>query len=278
MTEPRRFRISLSGAGARLGWHVGILQGYLSDLGWACTEYRGSSGGGLVAVAASCGKLDWTADWLSQMTTRDVYKSSGVWGLWSGYRYSVEPLENNLRQAGVPDWVTQVPVRLSLYDIQLQAPISYTIPVGDPLGKHWDAVMGTMAVPGYFPPTHGGRWVDGGVTEVVPNINLLKVEGDPWVVSVAMPTQLRELPGPPSNIVEVLRAVINGLVAEITRANLRWAVPSPLRVHVLPRPERADALLFDPLVTRSLIAEGRAEVAQWKNNRAAGLALRRRVR
>lgn len=264
--DKRWFRVSLSGSGSRLGWHVGVLQGYLEDLHWECTEFRGSSGGGLVAVAAACNQLPWLARFLETLTDDRVYESAGIWGLWKGYRYSTRPLETILKDEGVPSWRVNAPIRLALYDLQLRAPLCYQIHPGSLVKDHWEAVMGTMAIPGIFPARYHGRWVDGCVTEAVPNIDMNAVgiaerlERYPWVVSVAMASQLTPLPDPPDNIKDILLSTLNGLVAEVVRTDLQWASTTPLRVHILPDPDRYDGMHFDPDVSSTLIRLGREDV------------------
>jgi patatin-like phospholipase len=259
---PSLFRASLSGSGSKLGYHVGILIGYQEDLGWRCEEYRGCSGGGLIAAFAACGRLRWCEDLLGTLATADVYGTAGLWGLYRGNRYTLDPLMATLARHHVWDFVVETPCSLIVYDLQLQQGLHHRLLPGDMLGAHRDALIGTMSVPGLFPPTHAGRWVDGGVIEAVPDIESPSaMVRSPWVVSVAMSVDLPTLPAPPSSMKQILIATIAGVSAETVRNDLKWAGTETLhRLHQLPRPEQYASFDFDPARSRRLIEDGRADV------------------
>lgn len=262
MSTPTGFRASLSGSGAKLGWHVGVLLGYQEDLRWPCREYRGSSGGGLVAVMAACGMLRWFAELLPTLKTEDLYVRARLWDLWKGYRYSLTPLRRLMEGLGILDFVVQTPCQLAVYDIQTQQPHRHRLNVGTVLGDHQDAILGTMAVPGLFPPTHGGVWVDGGVTEMVPGVEpAVRMVQEPWVVSVATPRVLRPLQAPPANIKAILMAVLDGISAATVRDDLAAIERyTPYRLHALPNADLYPSFVFDPPVSAALMKLGREDV------------------
>jgi predicted acylesterase/phospholipase RssA len=237
-----------------------VLQAY-EALGWRCEEYRGCSGGGLVAAFASAGKLFWFANLLRQITSKDLFRSAHLWGLWKGYRYNLTPLYELCARSGAWDFVVETPCRLVLYDLHLQRVVRHKLDPGTRLGEHRDAIFGTMAVPGIFPPTNAGRWVDGGVTEAVPTIEPLAVQvQSPWVVSIAMAFALTPRPVP-TNLKDILLATIDGLSAEVVMNDLvearRYSIH---RLHALPSPETLSSFDFTPDVSKALIEAGRADV------------------
>jgi NTE family protein len=166
--------LALSGGGAHAAAHAGALRA-LDRAGIPIAGIAGTSGGALVAAAWAGG-----AD-LDKLVEGGAALHPWMWvrgwggGLLSGSRLGAM-IDEFLP---VPTFEgLRVPVRVLATDVDTGEPVVFTT------GNLRDAVRASSSFPGVFPPTvlDGRRFVDGGVSEVVPVRVAREMAGDAGVV------------------------------------------------------------------------------------------------
>jgi NTE family protein len=166
--------LALSGGGAHAAAHAGVLRA-LAREGIPVAGIAGVSGGALVAAAWAGG-----AD-MDQLVAGAAALHPWMWvrgwggGLLSGSRLGAM-IEEFLP---VPTFEgLRIPVRVLATDVDTGEAVVFTS------GDLRDAVRASVSFPGVFPPTvlHGRRFVDGGVSEVVPVRLAREMAGEGGVV------------------------------------------------------------------------------------------------
>jgi NTE family protein len=166
--------LALSGGGAHAAAHAGVLRA-LGREGIPVAGIAGVSGGALVAAAWAGG-----AD-MDQLVAGAAALHPWMWvrgwggGLLSGSRLGAM-IEEFLP---VPTFEgLRIPVRVLATDVDTGEAVVFTS------GDLRDAVRASVSFPGVFPPTvlHGRRFVDGGVSEVVPVRLAREMAGEGGVV------------------------------------------------------------------------------------------------
>jgi NTE family protein len=166
--------LALSGGGAHAAAHAGVLRA-LDRAGVPVAGIAGVSGGALVAAAWAGG-----AD-MDELVAGAAGLHPWMWvrgwggGLLSGSRLGAM-IEEFLP---VPTFeALRIPVRVLATDVDTGEAVVFTS------GDLRDAVRASVSFPGVFPPTvlHGRRFVDGGVSEVVPVRLAREMAGEGGVV------------------------------------------------------------------------------------------------
>jgi NTE family protein len=166
--------LALSGGGAHAAAHAGVLRA-LDRAGIPVAGVAGVSGGALVAAAWAGGAN------LDQLVASAAGLHPWMWvrgwggGLLSGSRLGAM-IDEFLP---VPTFEgLRVPVRVLATDVDTGEAVVFTT------GNLRDAVRATVSFPGVFPPTvlEGRRFVDGGVSEVVPVRLAREMAGESGVV------------------------------------------------------------------------------------------------
>lgn len=166
--------LALSGGGAHAAAHAGVLRA-LDREGVPVAGVAGVSGGALVAAAWAGG-----AD-LDRLVAGAASLHPWMWvrgwggGLLSGSRLGAM-IDEFLPVATFEG--LRVPVRVMATDVDTGEPVVFRS------GNLRDAVRATCSFPGVFPPTvlEGRRFVDGGVSEVVPVRVAREMAGDAGAV------------------------------------------------------------------------------------------------
>jgi len=187
--------IALGSGSARGLAHIGVLQG-LRDMGVEPDIVCGSSMGALVGACYAGGHLDAFADWVCQLSTRDVLRFLGIRLLAQGGVAEAGRLIQHLRDAFGDGAIEDLPktyaaVATDLYrgrEVWLQE------------GSVWDAVRASIAIPGMLTPTlRDGRWlVDGALVNPVP-VSLCRALGADLIIAVNLNSTIvgRAAPVPP---------------------------------------------------------------------------------
>jgi NTE family protein len=171
---PKPLYLALSGGGAHAAAHAGVLRA-LERASIPVAGVAGVSGVALVAAAWAGG-----AD-LDQLVARAAGLHPWMWvrgwggGLLSGSRLGAM-IEEFLPVATFEG--LRVPVRVLATDVDTGEAVAFTS------GDLRDAVRASVSFPGVFPPTvlGGRRFVDGGVSEVVPVRLAREMAGEGGVV------------------------------------------------------------------------------------------------
>lgn len=171
------------GSGSARGWsHIGVLQA-LEEMGIRPQVVAGCSIGSLVGAVYVSGQLDAFADWVKQLSVREVFglmdfSVTGVKGekLFAHFR---ESLEN-------PD-IESLPKRFMTVATDMESGRERWISKGPVLR----AARASCALPGVFAPVwNEDRWVlDGGLVNPVP-VSLCRAMGAEVVIAVNLNGQL----------------------------------------------------------------------------------------
>ena len=166
--------LALSGGGAHAAAHAGVLRA-LDRAGIPVAGIAGVSGGALVAAAWAGGaNLDKLIEGAAGLHPWMWVRGWGG-GLLSGSRLGAM-IDEFLP---VPTFEgLRVPVRVLATDVDTGEAVVFTS------GNLRDAVRASVSFPGVFPPTvlEGRRFVDGGVSEVVPVRLAREMAGESGVV------------------------------------------------------------------------------------------------
>jgi NTE family protein len=157
---PKPLFLALSGGGAHSAAHAGVLRA-LDRAGIPVAGIAGVSGGALIAAAWAGGaNLDRLVEGAAALHPWMWVRGWGG-GLLSGSRLGAM-IDEFLPVATFEG--LRVPVRVLATDVDTGEAVVFTT------GNLRDAVRASASFPGVFPPTvlGGRRFVDGGVSEVVP--------------------------------------------------------------------------------------------------------------
>jgi NTE family protein len=166
--------LALSGGGAHAAAHAGVLRA-LDRAGVPVAGIAGVSGGALVAAAWAGGaNLDKLIEGAAGLHPWMWVRGWGG-GLLSGSRLGAM-IDEFLPVATFEG--LRVPVRVLATDVDTGEAVVFTS------GNLRDAVRASVSFPGVFPPTvlEGRRFVDGGVSEVVPVSVAREMAGEGGVV------------------------------------------------------------------------------------------------
>ncbi|MGB0513249.1 MAG: patatin-like phospholipase family protein, partial [Wenzhouxiangellaceae bacterium] len=213
----------LGSGGARGLAHIGAIEA-LEQAGVRIESIAGSSMGALVGGMYAAGKLDAYTEWVRTLEQSDVFRLVD-WTLSGGGLIRGDRIINRLRQM-VGD------VRIEDLNIDFTA-VAVDIEQGRELwlssGSLFDAIRGSIAIPGLFTPhRHRGRLlVDGGILNPVPVAPTLRSLSDLTVVinvngnpeNVPVRGKRVTPPAPPADgddgdqgMMERVRRFFNGLI------------------------------------------------------------------
>lgn len=188
-SAPARKKIGIAlGAGSARGLaHIGVLQA-LIEMGIKPEVVCGSSMGALVGAAYASGHLDELGEWVSQLSTRDVWRYIGIRLLAQGGVAEANALIAYFSLTfGNPD-ITELRQSFAAIATDLYAGREVWLENG-PL---WDAVRASIAIPGMLTPVSSdGRWlVDGALVNPVP-VSVCRALGADFVIAVNPSTLMR---------------------------------------------------------------------------------------
>jgi len=176
--ESTTVSLVLGSGGARGLAHIGAIRA-LEERGFRIDSVAGSSMGALVGGMHAAGKLDDYADWVSTLEQSDVFKlvdwtlSGG--GLIRGDRI-IKRLKDMVGDARIED--------LSIDFTAVAVDIEQGREIWLSKGSLFDAIRGSIAIPGLFTPHRykGKLLVDGGILNPVPVAPTLRSLSDLTIV------------------------------------------------------------------------------------------------
>ncbi|MGK7295981.1 MAG: patatin-like phospholipase family protein [Candidatus Wenzhouxiangella sp. M2_3B_020] len=187
-TDQPTLSLVLGSGGARGLAHIGAIRA-LTEAGYRIETIAGSSMGAVIGGMYAAGKLDEYADWVGGLEQSDVLKLVD-WTLSGGGLIRGERIIERLRKM-VGD------VRIEDLDIEFTA-VAVDIEQGREVwlsrGPLFDAIRGSIAIPGLFTPHRyrGRLLVDGGILNPVPVAPTLRCITDlTLVVNVNGPVPAR---------------------------------------------------------------------------------------
>lgn len=184
----RRPRIALAlGSGSARGLaHIGVIR-ELETIGITPSIICGTSIGALVGGACACGHIEDLDRWFSQMTTADVFHYLDVNPLRRGGVGQATRLIEALRERFGSPQIDELPRRYAAVATELSNGRELWIQHGD----LWDAVRGSIAIPGLVSPARvDGRWVvDGGLVNPVP-VSACRALGADLIIAVNLNSDL----------------------------------------------------------------------------------------
>jgi NTE family protein len=171
----------LGAGGARGLAQIGVIE-VLEQRGFRIAAVAGSSIGALIGGLFCAGKLSAYRDWLTPLARSDILRlldpAFAAPSLFRGERILAEMR----RIAGSPR-IEDLPVELTVVAVDLARQREVWLRDGD----LWDAVRGSMAIPGVFTPhvVRGRELVDGGILAPLP-ITATRLSGAHRLVAVDM--------------------------------------------------------------------------------------------
>lgn len=177
-TESRTVSLVLGSGGARGLAHIGAIRA-LEENGYSIESIAGSSMGAVIGGMHAAGKLDAYTDWVSKLEQSDVLKfvdwtfSGG--GLIRGDRI-IKRLHDMVGDACIED----LPIEFTAVAVDIE----HGREIWLSKGSMFDAIRGSIAIPGLFTPHryHGRLLVDGGILNPVPVAPTLRSLNDLTIV------------------------------------------------------------------------------------------------
>jgi len=176
--KEKTLSLVLGSGGARGLAHIGAIQA-IEEAGWTIESIAGSSMGALVGGMYAAGKLQAYRDWICTLEQSDVLKLVD-WTLSGGGLIRGERIIKRLKEM-VGD------VDIEDLDIDFTA-VAVDIDEGREIwlsrGSLFEAIRGSIAIPGLFTPHHyhGRLLVDGGILNPVPVAPTLRSLADLTIV------------------------------------------------------------------------------------------------
>jgi len=184
--------IALGSGSARGLAHIGVLQG-LRDMGIEPDIVCGSSMGALVGACYAGDHLDAFADWVSQLSTRDVLRFLGIRLLAQGGVAEAGRLIQHLRESFGDTDIEDLPKTYAAVATDLYRGREVWIQEG----SVWDAVRASIAIPGMLTPSlRQERWlVDGALVNPVP-VSVCRALGADLIIAVNLNSTIVGRPAP----------------------------------------------------------------------------------
>jgi NTE family protein len=176
--DRKNISLVLGSGGARGLAHIGAIRA-LEESGFRIESIAGSSMGALVGGMYAAGKLDTYTDWVCTLEQSDVFRLVD-WTLSGGGLIRGDRIINRLRQM-----VGEA--RIEDLDIDFTA-VAVDIEQGREIwlnrGSLFDAIRGSIAIPGLFTPHRylGRLLVDGGILNPIPVAPTLRCLSDLTIV------------------------------------------------------------------------------------------------
>lgn len=214
----KKIALALGGGGSRGNAHIGVLR-VLENAGYEITAVAGTSFGGLVAAFYAAGySPDEIEDLFSSIDQSKMYElglhaKPGILGLGKIHLW----LDEHLGDKTFAE--TRIPCALTAADLNCNCEVTLQE------GALKDAILGSIAVPGVFPPhkVDGHYLVDGGVLNPVP-VSVAR-QLAPKLPVIAVPLTMPVLPASSYHVQVALPSVIpESIVQRITRLNVAQAM------------------------------------------------------
>lgn len=209
-----RLAIVLSGGGAKGAFQVGVLDALITEKGVRPKIVVGTSTGAIQAMAVAQQDVPQLVEMWSGLTgERDIYTNKGdkVVSVLLGKSSlnNAAPLRKILTGLCKPDRIKASGIELRLGVVSLRSGEFRTIDQHCPNLSDW--VYASCAMPVFFDPlktSDGDQWVDGGVREVTPLGEALKLKPSGVLVIRASPSRPMSAASPCNGIMSIgLRAV-----------------------------------------------------------------------
>ncbi len=272
-TRQPRIALALGSGSARGLAHIGVIRG-LIEIGIEPSIVCGTSIGALVGGAYASGHIEELDTWFAHMSATDVFRYLDINPLLRGGVGRAKRLIEKLREHFGSPRIEELPLRYAAVATDLGNGRELWIRDGD----LWDAVRGSIAIPGLLSPARvDGHWVvDGGLVNPVP-VSACRALGADLIIAVNLNSTLssrsrarasqngnaegagrspgveEEAPG----IFTVIANAINIMQDRITRSRLSG---EPADVMIAPR--LVDIGLLDFESAAQAIEAGRSEVRQ----------------
>lgn len=176
--ESRTVSLVLGSGGARGLAHIGAIRA-LEERNLSIESIAGSSMGAVVGGMRAAGKLDDYAEWVSKLEQSDVFKLVD-WTLSSGGLISGDRIIKHLKDMVGDACIEDLPIDFTAVAVDIERGREIWLSKG-PL---FDAIRGSIAIPGLFTPHryHGRLLVDGGILNPIPVAPTLRSLNDLTVV------------------------------------------------------------------------------------------------
>lgn len=176
--ESRTVSLVLGSGGARGLAHVGAIRA-LEERGFRIASIAGSSMGAVIGGIYAAGKLDAYAEWVAKLEQSDVFKLVD-WTLSNGGLISGDRIIKHLRDMVGDARIEDLPIDFTAVAVDIEQGREIWLSKG----SLFDAIRGSIAIPGLFTPHryHGRLLVDGGILNPVPVAPTLRSLNDLTVV------------------------------------------------------------------------------------------------
>lgn len=176
--ENKGISLVLGSGGARGLAHIGAIQA-LEESGFRIESIAGSSMGALVGGMYAAGNLDTYTDWVCTLEQSDVFRLVD-WTLSGGGLIRGDRIINRLRQMVGEVRIEDLHIDFTAVAVDIEQGREIWLSRG-PL---FDAIRGSIAIPGLFTPHryHGRLLVDGGILNPIPVAPTLRCLTDLTVV------------------------------------------------------------------------------------------------
>lgn len=163
-TESRSVSLVLGSGGARGLAHIGAIRA-LEERGFRIESIAGSSMGALVGGMHAAGRLDDYAEWVSKLEQSDVFKLVD-WTLSGGGLIRGDRIIKRLKDMVGDARIEDLPIDFTAVAVDIEQGREIWLSKG----SLFDAIRGSIAIPGLFTPHRyqGRLLVDGGILNPVP--------------------------------------------------------------------------------------------------------------
>ena len=195
--ETRTVSLVLGSGGARGLAHIGAIRA-LEESGFTIESIAGSSMGAVVGAMHAAGKLEDYAQWVVQLKQSDFFRLVD-WTLSSAGLIRGDKIIKRLKDLVGDVHIEALPIDFTAVAVDIEQGREIWLSEG----SLFDAIRGSIAIPGLFTPHryHGRLLVDGGILNPVPVAATLRSLTDLTVViNVNGPIQMkshRQEPGTP---------------------------------------------------------------------------------
>lgn len=163
-TESRTISLVLGSGGARGLAHIGAIRA-LEERGLRIESIAGSSMGALVGGMHAAGRLDDYSEWVSKLEQSDVFKLVD-WTLSGGGLIRGDRIIKRLKDMVGDARIEDLPIDFTAVAVDIEQGREIWLS----RGSLFDAIRGSIAIPGLFTPHRyqGRLLVDGGILNPVP--------------------------------------------------------------------------------------------------------------
>ena len=176
--ESKTISLVLGSGGARGLAHIGAIRA-LEEKGFSIEAISGSSMGAVIGGMHAAGKLDDYADWVSRLEQSDVFRLVD-WTLSGGGLIRGDRIIRRLKDMVGEARIEELPIDFTAVAVDIEHGREIWLSKG-PL---FDAIRGSIAIPGLFTPHRyqGRLLVDGGILNPVPVAPTMRCLSDLTVV------------------------------------------------------------------------------------------------